>query len=129
MGIATLWLLPDFPSTCKWLTVREVEHIALHLHKDAPHETGHTFNRKETFDIFKDGSWYLWTTAWILQAVGGYGVRFPSFSPFLQRLTRFFSSGLARSPASCQGPRLHYLGTVQPPPGMFVSLTIVDKRF
>lgn len=74
MGIATFWVLPDFPSTCKWLTPREVEHLALHLHKDAPHETGKKFDLKESLAIFKDPTYALFTIVWVLQAVGGYGI-------------------------------------------------------
>ncbi|GAA6037782.1 hypothetical protein JCM8097_005031 [Rhodosporidiobolus ruineniae] len=74
MGIATIWLLPDFPSTSKWLTEREVEHISLHLHKFAPHESGKTFDWKETAAIFKDPTYALFTVIWILQGVGGYGI-------------------------------------------------------
>ncbi|GAA5827762.1 hypothetical protein JCM11251_007661 [Rhodosporidiobolus azoricus] len=73
-GIATFWVLPDFPSTAKWLTQREVEHLALHLHKDAPKEGGKTFDLKESLAIFKDPTYFLFTLIWILQAVGGYGV-------------------------------------------------------
>ncbi|GJN89563.1 hypothetical protein Rhopal_002550-T1 [Rhodotorula paludigena] len=74
MGVATFWVLPDFPSTCKWLTPREVEHLALHLHKDAPHETGKKFDLKESLAIFKDPTYALFTIVWVLQAVGGYGI-------------------------------------------------------
>ncbi|GAA6053856.1 hypothetical protein JCM3770_004750 [Rhodotorula araucariae] len=73
LGIATFWVLPDFPSTCKWLKTREVEHLSLHLHKDAPHESGKIFD-KRALQIFRDPTWYLFTTVWILQAVGGYGI-------------------------------------------------------
>ncbi|GAA5854619.1 hypothetical protein JCM8547_004912 [Rhodosporidiobolus lusitaniae] len=73
-GIATFWLLPDFPSTSKWLSPREVEHLALHLHKYAPKKTTALFDWKQTLVIFRDPTWYIFTLAWVLQAVGGYGV-------------------------------------------------------
>ncbi|GAA5902860.1 hypothetical protein JCM6882_009146 [Rhodosporidiobolus microsporus] len=73
-GIATIWVLPDFPSTAKWLSAREVEHLALRMHKDAPKESGKTFDWKESLAIFRDPTWYLFTLIWVLQAVGGYGV-------------------------------------------------------
>ncbi|GAA5895566.1 hypothetical protein JCM6882_000342 [Rhodosporidiobolus microsporus] len=73
-GIATFWVLPDFPSTAKWLTSREIEHLALRMHKDAPKEGGKTFDIKESLAIFRDPTYFLFTLIWILQAVGGYGV-------------------------------------------------------
>ncbi|BGP39243.1 hypothetical protein JCM10450v2_003199 [Rhodotorula kratochvilovae] len=73
MGFATFWILPDFPSTSKWLKPREVEHLSLHLHKDAPHESGKIFD-KQALTLFKDPTYYLFTTVWVLQAVGGYGI-------------------------------------------------------
>ncbi|GAA6004853.1 hypothetical protein JCM10207_008428 [Rhodosporidiobolus poonsookiae] len=74
MGVGTIWLLPDFPSTCKWLTPREIEHLSLHLHKYAPHENGKTFDWKESAAIFKDPTYFLFTLIWVLHAVGGYGI-------------------------------------------------------
>ncbi|GAA5822149.1 hypothetical protein JCM11251_004873 [Rhodosporidiobolus azoricus] len=73
-GITTFWVLPDFPSTAKWLTTREVEHLALRMHKDAPKEGGKIFDLKESLAIFRDPTYFLFTLIWILQAVGGYGV-------------------------------------------------------
>ena len=36
LGIGMWFLLPDWPSTSKWLTPLEQEYIVWHLHKDAP---------------------------------------------------------------------------------------------
>ncbi|GAA5893181.1 hypothetical protein JCM8208_004367 [Rhodotorula glutinis] len=74
LGVATFWVLPDFPSTSKWLTSSEVEHLSLHLHKFAPHETAKVFDRRQSLAIFQDPTYYLFTLVWVLQAVGGYGI-------------------------------------------------------
>ncbi|ORY79787.1 MFS general substrate transporter [Leucosporidium creatinivorum] len=74
-GTASWWLIPDFPSTSKWLSIAEVQTIRNWLHKDSPNEiTGHTFSLRETLAIFRDPSYVLFTAFWILHGIGGYGI-------------------------------------------------------
>lgn len=53
-GIASFWLIPDFPSTSKWLSPAEVLAINGWLHKDAPTEHAKGFSVSESLAIFKD---------------------------------------------------------------------------
>ncbi|GAA5860115.1 hypothetical protein JCM8547_009186 [Rhodosporidiobolus lusitaniae] len=72
LGIANLWILPDFPSDSNWLSACEIEHLVLHKHKDAPKETGKTFDMKESLAILRDPTYFVFTLIWILTAVGGH---------------------------------------------------------
>lgn len=53
-GIASFWLIPDFPSTSSWLSHAEVATINSWLHKDAPTEHAKGFSVSESLAIFKD---------------------------------------------------------------------------
>lgn len=114
-GILTLYLVPDFPSTSKWLSVREVNIISQWLHKDSPREEGNTWSTKEVLDIFRDPTWYLFSLFWIVQGVGLPVVaskvgrqKLIAIPPFAGRWIRCFDGPASRY----LRPRLHRIARI-----------------
>ncbi|GAA5826676.1 hypothetical protein JCM11251_002851 [Rhodosporidiobolus azoricus] len=73
LGVGMFFILPDWPTTSKWLTPLEQEYIVHHLHRDAPKETGKAFNRSEIKRMFADPTFYCFTGFWMCWSVSAWG--------------------------------------------------------
>ena len=58
MGIGTLFILPDFPETAKFLNERERALVASRLSKHAPRKNTHTWNPKQALELFLSPTFY-----------------------------------------------------------------------
>ncbi|KAI1433164.1 major facilitator superfamily domain-containing protein [Xylaria sp. CBS 124048] len=76
IGIATWFLLPDFPETASWLTEKERDFIQARLPENAPRAAELNFNAREIWASLKDTRLWLFTLVWALFTVGTSGVRF-----------------------------------------------------
>ncbi|GAA5941691.1 uncharacterized protein JCM15063_002643 [Sporobolomyces koalae] len=74
LGIGMLFLLPNFPTTSKWLTPLEQEYIVAHLHRDAPKLTSKNFDWPECRRMLLDPTFYSFTLFWMCWSVSAWGV-------------------------------------------------------
>ena len=75
-GFVVWFLLPDFPSTAKWLTEKEKAFIQARLPGNAPQASEANFQWSEIVEACKDIRLWLFTLIWALYTVGTSGVRF-----------------------------------------------------
>lgn len=57
-------ILPDWPSTSKWLSPLEQEYVVHHLHKDAPKQTAKTWDAQQIKRMFSDPTFYFFSLFW-----------------------------------------------------------------
>ncbi|GAA5962166.1 hypothetical protein JCM3765_003882 [Sporobolomyces pararoseus] len=74
LGVGMWFLLPDWPSTSKWLTPLEQDYIVWHLHKDAPKLTNKNFAWSECKRMLLDPTFYTFTLFWALWGPSAWGV-------------------------------------------------------
>jgi hypothetical protein len=58
MGIGTLFILPDFPETAKFLDEDERALVASRLSKHAPKKDTHTWNVTQVRELFLDPTFF-----------------------------------------------------------------------
>ncbi|GAA6010476.1 hypothetical protein JCM10207_001323 [Rhodosporidiobolus poonsookiae] len=73
LGIGTYFILPDWPSTSKWLTPLQREYLETHLHKDSPKLKGKTFDWTEIRAMLADPTFFLFTGFWACWSVSAWG--------------------------------------------------------
>ena len=76
MGVATLWILPDYPQTAKFLTEREKSIIVNRLSSHAPSKFDRTWNVKQVLRLLVDPTFWTFSAAWFCHAVGGFGLSY-----------------------------------------------------
>ncbi|KAK0213261.1 high-affinity nicotinic acid transporter [Desarmillaria ectypa] len=76
MGVATLFILPDFPQTATFLTERERLMIINQLSKDAPSKEGKTWDKGEVLKLFADPTFWTFSVVWFCHAIGGFGLSY-----------------------------------------------------
>ncbi|KAK0240782.1 major facilitator superfamily domain-containing protein [Armillaria nabsnona] len=76
MGVTTLFILPDFPQTAKFLTERERLTIIDRLSKDAPSKEGKTWDNSEVLRLLADPTFWTFSAVWFCHAVGGFGLSY-----------------------------------------------------
>ncbi|PBK95370.1 MFS general substrate transporter [Armillaria gallica] len=76
MGVTTLFILPDFPQTAKFLTERERLTIIDRLPKDAPSKEGKTWDNGEVLRLLADPTFWTFSAVWFCHAVGGFGLSY-----------------------------------------------------
>ncbi len=76
MGVTTLFILPDFPQTAKFLTERERSTIIDRLSKDAPSKEGKTWDNGEVLRLLADPTFWTFSAVWFCHAVGGFGLSY-----------------------------------------------------
>ncbi|GAA5830031.1 hypothetical protein JCM5353_003953 [Sporobolomyces roseus] len=74
LGIGMLVLLPDWPTTSKWLSPLEQEWIVSHLHRDAPKLTSKNFDWPQCKKMLLDPTFYAFTLFWMVWSVSAWGV-------------------------------------------------------
>ncbi|BGP34909.1 hypothetical protein JCM10296v2_006733 [Rhodotorula toruloides] len=74
LGIGMFVILPDWPSTSKWLSPLEQEYVVHHLHKDAPKQTAKTWDAKQIKRMFADPTFYFFSLFWACYAVSAWGI-------------------------------------------------------
>ncbi|KAK0505251.1 major facilitator superfamily domain-containing protein [Armillaria luteobubalina] len=76
MGVTTLFILPDFPQTAKFLTERERSTVIDRLSKDAPSKEGKTWDNGEVLRLLADPTFWTFSAVWFCHAVGGFGLSY-----------------------------------------------------
>ncbi|KAF8580945.1 MFS general substrate transporter [Ramaria rubella] len=74
MGIGTLFILPDFPETAKFLNEKERALVTSRLSEYAPKKNTHTWSTAEAWALLLDPTFYSFNLAWLFHAVGGFGL-------------------------------------------------------
>ncbi|KAF8527069.1 high-affinity nicotinic acid transporter [Gautieria morchelliformis] len=74
MGIGTIFILPNFPETAKFLSEDEKALVASRLSKHAPRKNSHTWDPKQARELFLSPTFYSFNLAWLFHAVGGFGL-------------------------------------------------------
>ncbi|GAA5866147.1 hypothetical protein JCM8547_000613 [Rhodosporidiobolus lusitaniae] len=73
LGVGMWFILPDWPSTSKWLTPLEQEYIVAHLHKDAPKTTDKTWDWPQIKRMLADPTFFTFTLFWMCWSVSAWG--------------------------------------------------------
>ncbi|KAK3635780.1 hypothetical protein LTR22_019060 [Elasticomyces elasticus] len=73
LGIGLYFLLPNWPSTSKWLTPLEAEYVDHHIHWNAPKKDGKTWDSKEIKRMFADPTMWLFSAFWAFWSVSVWG--------------------------------------------------------
>ncbi|ESK93306.1 phthalate transporter [Moniliophthora roreri MCA 2997] len=112
MGVATLFIMPDYPQTAKFLTLQEREYVASRLSKDAPTKSANTWDTKQAIELFKDPSFWSFTAVWFCHAVGGFGLGYvlPTVIYELGFTTTAIANVLSMPPTACTFIVLNLLG-------------------
>ncbi|KAG6812016.1 hypothetical protein H0H92_004745 [Tricholoma furcatifolium] len=76
MGIATFWVLPDYPQTAKFLDDDEKLATLGLLTEHAPSKEAKTWDWQQVVELFKDPTTWTWTAVWFFHAVGGFGLSY-----------------------------------------------------
>ncbi|GAA6004413.1 uncharacterized protein JCM10292_007055 [Rhodotorula paludigena] len=74
LGIGMYFILPDWPSTSKWLSPLEQEYIVAHRHRNAPKTTDKTWVTSEILLMFADPTFWFFSLFWACYAVGAWGI-------------------------------------------------------
>ncbi|GAA6018476.1 hypothetical protein JCM11491_007011 [Sporobolomyces phaffii] len=74
LGIGMWFILPDFPTTSKWLTPLEQDYVVHHLHRDAPKLTSKNFVWSECKKMLCDPTFYSFTAFWAFWGPSAWGV-------------------------------------------------------
>ncbi|KAK5692219.1 hypothetical protein LTR17_025460 [Elasticomyces elasticus] len=73
LGIGLYFLLPNWPSTSKWLTPLEAEYVDHHIHWNAPKKDGRTWDWTEIKCMFADPTMWLFSAFWAFWSVSVWG--------------------------------------------------------
>ncbi|KAK5106595.1 hypothetical protein LTS08_000716 [Lithohypha guttulata] len=73
-GIYTLFFLPDYPETAKFLTQDEKDIIINNLPNTQPKSLAETWNWQQAKALFRDPTFPTFTLVWIFHSIGGWGV-------------------------------------------------------
>ncbi|KAG7446707.1 MFS general substrate transporter [Guyanagaster necrorhizus] len=112
MGVMTLFILPDFPQTAKFLTEHERSTIIDRLSKDAPTKEGKTWDREEVLRLLVDPTFWTFSAVWFCHAVGGFGLSYvlPTVIYELGFTTTALSNVLSMPPSLSAFALLNTLG-------------------
>ncbi|GAA5973013.1 hypothetical protein JCM11641_000364 [Rhodosporidiobolus odoratus] len=73
IGVGMYLLLPDWPTTSKWLSPLEQEYVVAHLHKNAPKLNDKTWNWPEIKKMLADPTFVTFTLFWCCWSVSAWG--------------------------------------------------------
>ncbi|KAF8876114.1 MFS general substrate transporter [Mucidula mucida] len=76
MGVATLFILPDYPQTAKFLSERERATVIGRLSSDAPTKESKTWDTPQVIRLVSDPSFWSFSAVWFCHAVGGFGLSY-----------------------------------------------------
>ena len=76
MGVATLFILPDYPQTAKFLSERERDAIINRLSEDAPTKASKTWDSDQVRRLLTDPTFYTFNFVWLCHAIGGLGLTY-----------------------------------------------------
>ncbi|KAG6830305.1 hypothetical protein H0H87_008556 [Tephrocybe sp. NHM501043] len=76
MGIATFWVLPDYPQTARFLSDDEKSATLNLLSEHSPSKEAKTWDWQQVVKLFKDPTFWTWTLVWFFHAVGGFGLSY-----------------------------------------------------
>lgn len=76
MGVATFYLLPDYPQTASFLTESEKSVIINRLSRNAPSQTSKTWDKDQVLRLIKSPTFWSFTLVWGFHAVGGFGLAY-----------------------------------------------------
>ncbi|KAG6841789.1 hypothetical protein C0991_006673 [Blastosporella zonata] len=112
MGIATFWVLPDYPQTAKFLDDDEKSAILGLLTEHSPSKEAKTWDWHQVIALFKDPTFWTWTLLWFFHAVGGFGLSYalPTVIFQLGFTTSALSNVLSMPPSSLTFIVLNTLG-------------------
>ncbi|KAG6911077.1 hypothetical protein DXG01_004592 [Tephrocybe rancida] len=112
MGIATLWVLPDYPQTARFLDDEEKSATLGLLSEHAPSKEAKTWDWHQVVALFKDPTFWTWTLVWFFHAVGGFGLSYvlPTVIFQLGFTTSALSNVLSMPPSLCTFIVLNTLG-------------------
>lgn len=76
MGVMTLFILPDYPQTAKFLDQSERDVLSNRLSRDSPTKVSKTWNAAQVRQLFFDPTFWTFNFVWFCHAVGGFGLSY-----------------------------------------------------
>lgn len=76
MGVATLFVLPDYPQTAKFLTERERHALINRLSVNSPSKNSKTWDLAEVRRLIADPTFISFNFVWFCHSIGGFGLSF-----------------------------------------------------
>ncbi|GAA6044218.1 hypothetical protein JCM8097_002267 [Rhodosporidiobolus ruineniae] len=73
LGVGMYFILPDWPTTSKWLSPLEQEYCVTYLHRNAPKVTGKTWNWPEIKKSLQDPVYWTFCAFWACWSVSAWG--------------------------------------------------------
>ncbi|KIK59511.1 hypothetical protein GYMLUDRAFT_74425 [Collybiopsis luxurians FD-317 M1] len=70
LGILTVFVLPDYPETVKFLTDEEKRVVTERLVDGAPTKTSKTWDTKQALGLFKDPTFWTFHGVWVTNSLG-----------------------------------------------------------
>lgn len=74
MGVGTLFILPDFPQTAKFLTPAERTAVVSRLSSTSPNKASKTWDAGQVRRLFVDPTFWSFSLVWFCHAIGGFGL-------------------------------------------------------
>lgn len=75
-GVATYFILPDYPQTAEFLLPHERDAIVSRLAAHAPTKLAKTWDTKQVTALLKDPTFWSFSVVWFCHAVGGFGLSY-----------------------------------------------------
>lgn len=76
LGFATIWVLPDYPQTARFLTEREREFLSSRMSATAPNAKSKTWEPKQIRALFKMPIFWTLSFFWIAHPIGAFGLAY-----------------------------------------------------
>ncbi|KII90127.1 hypothetical protein PLICRDRAFT_580234 [Plicaturopsis crispa FD-325 SS-3] len=75
-GVATYFILPDYPQTAEFLLPHERDAIVSRLAAHAPTKLAKTWDTRQVTALLKDPTFWSFAVVWFCHAVGGFGLSY-----------------------------------------------------